>query len=70
MCTAISFMIFGGNSDLFGRRWFVISGNVFVFAGYIAVGAAQNTSSIIGGCATIGFVRASTLGDSYPLIRA
>ncbi|KAJ4286726.1 hypothetical protein N0V90_012978 [Kalmusia sp. IMI 367209] len=54
MCTAISFMIFGGNSDLFGRRWFVNSGNILVFAGYIAIGAAKNTETIIGGCTAIG----------------
>ncbi|KAF2476268.1 MFS general substrate transporter [Lindgomyces ingoldianus] len=54
MCTAISFMVFGGNSDLFGRRWFVISGNILVFAGYIAIGSAKNTESIIGGCTSIG----------------
>ncbi|KAF2109764.1 fungal trichothecene efflux pump [Lophiotrema nucula] len=54
MCTAISFMIFGGNSDLFGRRWFVISGNVAIFAGYIAIGAAKNTETIIGGNVAIG----------------
>ena len=57
MCTAISFMLFGGNSDLFGRRWFVISGNIFVFAGYIAIGSAKNTESIIGGNTAIGIVR-------------
>ncbi|KAL5390884.1 hypothetical protein DPSP01_001384 [Paraphaeosphaeria sporulosa] len=54
MCTAISFMIFGGNSDLFGRRWFVISGNILVGAGYVAIGAAKNTETIIGGCTSIG----------------
>jgi len=27
----IAFMICGANSDLFGRRWFIISGNILVF---------------------------------------
>lgn len=56
MCTAISFMIFGGNSDLFGRRWFVISGNFIIAAGYIAIGAAKNTETVIGGNTAIGVV--------------
>jgi hypothetical protein len=56
MCTAIGFMIFGGNSDLFGRRWFIISGNIAVFVGYIAIGSAKNTESIIAGSALIGIV--------------
>ncbi|KAL1892009.1 hypothetical protein Sste5346_007353 [Sporothrix stenoceras] len=54
MCTAISFMLFGGNSDLFGRRWFIISGNVSVFIGYIVIGAAKNTEAVIAGSALIG----------------
>jgi len=27
----IAFMICGANSDLFGRRWFIISDNILVF---------------------------------------
>lgn len=29
----IAFMICGANSDLFGRRWFIIGGNVIMFIG-------------------------------------
>ncbi|OAA63617.1 Fungal trichothecene efflux pump [Niveomyces insectorum RCEF 264] len=54
MCNAISFMLFGGNSDLFGRRWFIISGNVAVFVGYIVIGSAKSTEAIIAGSACIG----------------
>ncbi|CAK7231680.1 hypothetical protein SBRCBS47491_008013 [Sporothrix bragantina] len=54
MCTAISFMLFGGYSDLFGRRWFIISGNISVFAGYIVIGSAKSTEAIIAGSALIG----------------
>lgn len=54
MCTAIGFMIFGGNSDLFGRRWFIIMGNVLVFIGYILIGSAKSTEAIIAGSALIG----------------
>ena len=48
-------MLFGGNSDLFGRRWFIISGNVAVFVGYIVIGSAKSTEAIIAGSALIGF---------------
>ncbi|KAF2671972.1 MFS general substrate transporter [Microthyrium microscopicum] len=54
MTTAISFMLFGGNSDLFGRRWFIIAGNVLVFIGLILIGSAKNTQSITAGNASIG----------------
>ncbi|CAK7215013.1 hypothetical protein SCUCBS95973_002331 [Sporothrix curviconia] len=54
MCTAISFMLFGGYSDLFGRRWFIISGNISVFVGYIVIGSAKSTEAIIAGSALIG----------------
>jgi len=52
-------MIFGGNSDLIGRRWFIICGNVFIFAGYVAIGAAKNTETIIAGNTVIGMVSLS-----------
>lgn len=35
-------MICGANSDLFGRRWFIIGGNIFVFVGSI-VGATSHS---------------------------
>ncbi|KAF2500113.1 hypothetical protein BU16DRAFT_453129 [Lophium mytilinum] len=54
MCTAISFMLFGGYSDLFGRRWFIISGNISVFVGYILIGSAKSTQAIIAGSTCIG----------------
>lgn len=56
MCTAISSMVFGSYSDLFGRRWFIIVGNAMVFVGLIVTGAARNTETIIAGCAVIGVV--------------
>jgi MFS family permease len=42
------------DSDLFGRRWFIISGNVLVFIGYIVLGTAKNTEAVIAACACIG----------------
>ncbi|KAF1980676.1 MFS general substrate transporter [Aulographum hederae CBS 113979] len=48
-------MICGANSDLFGRRWFLIMGNVLMLAGYIMGGVAKNATTEIAAFAIIGF---------------
>lgn len=48
-------MICGANSDLFGRRWFLIFGNVLLFAGHLMSGLAKNGTTMIAGFALIGF---------------
>ncbi|KAH7162191.1 fungal trichothecene efflux pump [Dactylonectria estremocensis] len=55
MTVTLAFMICGANSDLFGRRWFIIGGNVLMFIGFIVGGTAKNNTSIIAACALIGF---------------
>ncbi|KAL4896041.1 MFS general substrate transporter [Aspergillus ambiguus] len=55
MCVTMAFMVCGANSDLFGRRWFIIGGNVLEFIGFITAGTATNNTSLIVGCAFIGF---------------
>lgn len=55
MTVTIAFMICGANSDLFGRRWFIIFGNVIMFIGFIVGGTAKNNSSMIAALALIGF---------------
>jgi len=55
MTVAIGFMICGANSDLFGRRWFLVGGNVLLFIGFILGGAAKNNSMMIASFALIGF---------------
>lgn len=48
-------MICGANSDLFGRRWFLIMGNVLMFCGYMMGGLAKNATTMIAGFAILGF---------------
>ncbi|KAF4460823.1 MFS general substrate transporter [Fusarium albosuccineum] len=55
MTVTMAFMICGANSDLFGRRWFIIGGNILLFIGFIVGGSAKNNTSIIVACALIGF---------------
>ncbi|KAF9891663.1 hypothetical protein FE257_003675 [Aspergillus nanangensis] len=55
MCVTMAFMICGANSDLFGRRWFIIGGNILEFIGFIVAGTAKNNTALIVGCALIGF---------------
>lgn len=41
-------------SDLFGRRWFFIGGNVVALVGIIVCATAQNVNALIVGCAIYG----------------
>ena len=59
----IAFMICGANSDLFGRRWFIVGGNVIMFVGFIMGGAAKNNTTMLAAMSFIGFV-------SHFLVRA
>ena len=45
----------GPNTDLLGRRWFLVLGNLVCFAGHIIVASAKNTNQIIAGLAVAGF---------------
>ena len=47
----------GANSDLFGRRWFIVGGNAILFVGFILGGAAPNNTAMMAAMALIGFVR-------------
>lgn len=40
---------------MFGRRWFIIAGNVLMFIGFIVGGTAKNNKALIAACAFIGF---------------
>lgn len=45
----------GPNSDLLGRRWFLVLGNLVCFIGHVIVASAKNTNQIIAGLAVSGF---------------
>lgn len=45
----------GPNTDLLGRRWFLVLGNLVCFIGHVIVASAKNTNQIIAGLAVSGF---------------
>lgn len=48
-------MICGANSDLFGRRWFILTGNIFVFVGNIIGATSHHMAQTIVAHVVIGF---------------
>lgn len=50
-----SYMICGVNSDLFGRRWFIVIGNLVVVIGTVVAGSAKSANAVIIGMAITGF---------------
>src|ERR1700733_5720712 len=51
----IAFMICGANSDLFGRRWFILGGNILVFVGAIVAATSHHVGQTIAAHVLIGF---------------
>lgn len=45
----------GANTDLLGRRWFLVIGNLICTVGHIVVASAKNGNSVIVGMAIAGF---------------
>ncbi|KAJ5909066.1 hypothetical protein N7495_001748 [Penicillium taxi] len=50
-----AFLLFGPNTDLLGRRWFLVLGNLICFVGHIIVASSTSTSQVIAGLAVSGF---------------
>lgn len=61
----IAFMVCGANSDLFGRRWFIVGGNLILFVGFIVGGTAKNNTSMLAAMSLIGFVSCINANTSY-----
>lgn len=51
----IAFMVCGANSDLFGRRYFILFGNILVFVGSIVGATSHSIGQSIAAHAMIGF---------------
>ncbi|KAL5387157.1 peroxiredoxin prx5 [Paraphaeosphaeria sporulosa] len=49
------FMICGANTDLLGRRWFLVGGNLVSTVGHIVVATAKGPRAVIAGMAIAGF---------------
>jgi MFS family permease len=55
LAATVAFMVCGVNSDLFGRRYFIVFGNLLLTIGSIVAGSAKSTSAVIVGMALTGF---------------
>ncbi|KAJ9625976.1 hypothetical protein H2204_010275 [Knufia peltigerae] len=58
----VTYVILGRASDLFGRRYFAITGNVLCVIGYLICGRAQSIKTVIGGVTIAGFGYGAQLG--------
>lgn len=54
LCQAVFFLIVGRLSDIFGRRWFFITGSVIGLVGSILGATAQSVNQLIGAEVFIG----------------
>lgn len=63
---SVGLTIVGRLSDLFGRRWFFISGSALAVIGCIICATAQSVSMVIGGTTLIGLAASTQL--SFPFV--
>ena len=49
LCEAVTFLLVGRLSDLFGRRWFFITGSLISLVGSIVGAVAKDVHTLIGG---------------------
>jgi MFS family permease len=66
ICLSIGLALVGRLSDLFGRRYFLIGGNVLGLVGCIVCCTAKTVPTLIGGETLVGL--AASTGASYPFI--
>ncbi|KAH7251471.1 fungal trichothecene efflux pump [Fusarium tricinctum] len=62
---AVSFSVAGGLSDVFGRRWVLLSGQTIILVGAIVCAFAQTTLHIVAGTTLVGF-GAGVIMVAYP----
>lgn len=55
MGATVAFMVCGANSDLFGRRYFILLGNIFLFVGTAVGATSHHIGQSIAAHAIIGF---------------
>jgi MFS family permease len=53
LCQTVTFTVVGRMSDLFGRRWFFIGGNLLALVGYLICSRAHSINMLIGGVSTL-----------------
>ncbi|KAI2469550.1 trichothecene efflux pump [Annulohypoxylon bovei var. microspora] len=70
LALSFTYTILGRLSDLFGRRWFFIGGNVVALVGIIVCSAAQNVNSLIIGSAIYGLGETVQLSFNVAVARA
>jgi MFS family permease len=64
---AIGQVLVGRLSDIFGRRWFCISGSVLALLGCIISAVATNIPMLIGGTVLVGLASVSQLSYVFVL---
>ncbi|RDW77006.1 hypothetical protein BP6252_05059 [Coleophoma cylindrospora] len=63
----IMFVVAGANTDLLGRRWFLVGGNLICFVGHLVVGTAKSPDTIIAGMAITGLGAANCQMAAFAL---
>lgn len=58
LCGGVGLLLMGRLSDIFGRRWFMITGQIMAIIGTIICATAKNIKTVIGGTVFIGLAGA------------
>ncbi|KAH6680156.1 fungal trichothecene efflux pump [Halenospora varia] len=55
LAITVAFTILGANTDLLGRRWFLVGGNLICFIGHLVIATAKSAAQITAGMTIAGF---------------
>lgn len=58
LCGGVGLLLMGRLSDIFGRRWFMLSGQIMAIIGSIVCATAKDIPTVIGGTVFVGLAGA------------
>ncbi|RFU33262.1 hypothetical protein B7463_g3049, partial [Scytalidium lignicola] len=65
LCLSVGLALVGRLTDLFGRRWFLIGGQVLGLVGAAVCATAKNVPTLIGGTTIVGVAASTSLSFSF-----
>ncbi|KAG9230345.1 putative Isotrichodermin C-15 hydroxylase [Amylocarpus encephaloides] len=67
LAITVCFTIAGANTDLLGRRWFLVGGNLICFVGHLVIATSKSASAVTAGMAVVGFGAANCQMAAFAL---
>ncbi|KAH8651209.1 fungal trichothecene efflux pump [Xylariales sp. PMI_506] len=67
LAITVSFLIAGPNTDLLGRRWFLVGGNLICLVGHLVIATAKSAGAVTAGMTIVGLGAANCQMAAFAL---